>query len=85
MQGFGIRLPKGEDKFGKGEDVSAIREGENKIRDGVLKKGGLKQFISPTLEEENKIVEEAFPVFSSTIHGVRGDSRVAGVLPPTKL
>ena len=58
MQGFGIRLPKGEDKFGKGEDVSAIREGENKIRDGVLKKGELKQFISPTLEEENKIVEE---------------------------
>ena len=39
MQGFGIRLPKGEDKFGKGEDVSAIREGENKIREGVLKKG----------------------------------------------
>ena len=63
MQGLGIRLPKGEDKFGKGEDVSAIREGENKIRDGVLKKGELKQFISPTLEEENKIVEEAFPVF----------------------
>ena len=63
MQGFGIRLPKGEDKFGKGEDVSAIREGENKIRDGVLKKGKLKQYISPTLEEENKIVEETFPIF----------------------
>ena len=42
MQGLGIRLPKGEDKFGKGEDVSAIHEGENKIRDGALKKGGLK-------------------------------------------
>ena len=42
MQGLGIRLPQGEDKFGKGEDVSAIREGENKIRDGVLKKGELK-------------------------------------------
>ena len=47
----------------KAKTFTTIREGENKIRDGVLKKGELKLFISPTLEEENKIVEEAFPVF----------------------
>ena len=42
-----------------------MREGENKIREGVFKKGEPKLFISPTLEEEIEIVEETFPVFSS--------------------
>ena len=63
MQGFGIRLPKGEDKFGKGEDVSAIREGENKIRDGVLKKASSNSLFHQLLKKKIKLLKKHFPFF----------------------